>query len=100
MNRQQQIELIRQQFRQYRQRIAELETELEEEQGYCRAEVERMGKRARAYREEMESKERQAESDRYYRDDQIQRITKELESARVYGDEWGENRAIDKLKKL
>lgn len=93
-------ERIRQQFRQYRQRIDELEQEIEEQRYRREAVVARMESRAKAYRLEAEEKEQQAQSDRYYREDQIKSITNEIERARTCKDEWGEDRAIQKLKRL
>ena len=100
MNKQEQVELIRQQFRQYRRRIAELEAELDDQAGTREYDIARLESKARAYRQEIAEKERQAESDRWYREDQIKSITNELERARNYKDEWGESRAIEKLRRL
>ena len=86
-------ERIRQQFRQYRWRITELEERLDEQAVIYEAEAGRLESRVRACRQ-------QAESDRWYKEAQMQAITREFERARAYGDDRGESRAIEKLKRL
>jgi hypothetical protein len=57
-------------------------------------------RRAEAYRRENDERQRQEESDRWYRDEQLRLATKELERAHSYGDDWGEERALKKLKSI
>jgi hypothetical protein len=98
------IQKIRERFKHYRQRIAELNEELESSYFYHEEAISRANQRANqrveACRRESAERERQAEADRWYREGEIEKATKELEQARVYGDSWGAERALKKLKRL
>lgn len=90
----------RQQAVELRQQIAELEENVDSESYFQEAAASRANQRADACRRECEEARRQEESDRYYREDQVRAATRELERAREWHDEWGEDRAIAKLKRL
>ena len=99
-------ETVRRQFHIYRERIAQLEEhirdmEYQQEESYFAQEeaIGRANKRAESCRREAEERERQAESDRWYREDQLRRATQDLDRAISYGDEWGIERAKEKIKK-
>jgi hypothetical protein len=94
------IQKIRERFKHYRQRIAELNEELESSYFYHGEAISRANQRVEACRRESAERERQAEADRWYREGEIEKATKELEQARVYGDSWGAERALKKLKRL
>ena len=91
---------LRRFFRDQRQLIAALREEIESSHYYHEEAVSRANWRADAERRESVERERQVEADRWYREDELRRATKDLERARSYGDEWGESRAIQKLKRL
>jgi len=95
--------VIRARFKYYRAKIANLKAELDDAyywQGQQEAMASQERKRAEACRRECAERQRQEESDRWYREDQLRSATKDLERARSYGDEWGEARALRKLKSI
>jgi len=98
-------EKIRQIFKGYRQQIANLKEQivgLEEErdnQYYFHEEaISRVEKRTQVCRNEIAERERQEQLDRWDREDKLRSATKDLERARSYGDDWGVERALQKLK--
>ena len=91
---------IRQQFKYYRQVIAELRDELESASYYHEESISRANARARAAENERVERERQAESDRWNRESELSDATKALERAHSYGDEYSIHRAMEKLKRL
>ena len=100
-------DIIRSQFRFYRQRITELEEQLNEanqnaESAYYREEesISRAKRAERAAEQQRYEQERQVESDRWYREEELRKITRDIERAHSYGDAYGEERAIQKLKRL
>ena len=97
-------EKVRAIFRVYRRRIAELEEEMVNQldaASYRQAEgCAQLERRIRACRNEMDERERQEQADRWYREDQLRSATKDLERARSYGDSWGEDRALRKLRSI
>jgi hypothetical protein len=100
-------EIIKARFKYYREQVNILLTQIEDleyqlsEQSYYHGEtISRIERRAQACRNELLEKERQAETDRWYQEEQLRSATHELERAREYGDEWGEQRALRKLKNL
>ena len=98
---------VRERFKHYRACISQLKQEIYDlnealdSQSYCYEEsLGRANKRAEACRREAEERERQCEFDRRSKEDDIRRVTSELERAREYGDSWGEDRALRKLKSI
>ena len=101
------LTIIRQRFRFYREKVSQLEVQVDdlnnqiEDQSLFHEEaISQQERRNRAYENERNERERQAESDRWYREGELQKATSDLERAKAWGDEWAEQRAIDKLKRL
>lgn len=99
--------IVRARFKDYRrqiaylkQRVADAEQSLEDANYYQEEALSRANRRADACRRECAERERQEQSDRWYREDELRRATKDLERARSYGDSWGEDRALKKLKSI
>ena len=97
-------EKVRAIFRAYRRRIAELESEMANQldvASYRQTEQSaQLERRVRACRNELDERERQEQADRWYREDELRSATKDLEKARSYGDSWGEDRALRKLRSI
>lgn len=100
-------EKIRARFKEYRQEIAGLKETIEEwrqaaeeTSHFYEQSISRARSRAEACRRETLDRERQEESDRWYRESELKKVTSDLERAKSYGDEWGQSRAIEKLKRL
>lgn len=98
---------VKKQFRRYRQQIIDLNSQVAElneqlsNQYYCQEEaVGRASRRTQACERECQERERQAESDRWYREDELRRATSALERAHSYGDEYGVQSALRKIKSL
>ncbi|GEM_PF-5325295 len=98
---------VRARFRFYRQRIAELERQLDELEGqldfaYFHAEESRARaeRRLQSYERELAERERQAEADRWYREEEMRKATRDLERAHSYGDDWAVARALERLKRI
>lgn len=99
--------IIRRQFRQYRERIRQLqeritgmEQEAEASYFYHEEAESRAIRRVEACRREQAERERQAEADRWYRESELRDAVKNLERAQSYGDEWAIANATRKLKSL
>jgi len=87
-------------FQAQRQTIRELTEQINNQYYYQEEAVSRANKRAEACRRESEDRARQEESDKWYRESELRSATKDLERARSYGDEWGEARALRKIKSI
>jgi len=93
-------EKIRARFRFYRQRIAELERQLDFAYFHAEQSRTRADKRLQAYERELAERARQAEADRWYREEEMRKATRDLERAHNYGDEWAIARALERLKRI
>jgi chromosome segregation ATPase len=104
------IESIRQQFKNYRAKIIELEEEinrlqnqLDEEEYNANRQIEKAhydAHMATRRANEAEEQRRNAEYAERHRQDDISSVTRELERARSYGDSYGVERAVRKLRNI
>ena len=93
-------QFIRERFKYYRQRINELQQQINDNYYYQEECSARIARQNRAYENERIERERQAESDRWYREEELRRATSDIERARSWGNEWEEDKAIQRLKRL
>jgi hypothetical protein len=93
-------EKIRERFCFYRQRIAELEKELDFAYYHNEQSRSRADRRLQAYERELAERERQAEAERWYHEEELRKATRDLERAHNYGDDCAVSRALERIKRI